>query len=140
MSLSASPKHSVPFLKAHLSPVQPVDAKRVQALIGDLDSEQFAVRDKAAKELAKIVEQIEPMLKKAQEASPSAEVKRRIASLLGAPHEAPTGDRLRTLRAIAALERIGTPEARDVLKGIAEGDAAARETREAKESLARMGR
>jgi len=35
------------------------------------------------------------------------------------------------------LERIGTPEAENVLKKLAAGSAAARETREAKESLER---
>jgi WD40 repeat protein len=131
---------AIPFLAARLHPIRPVDAKRVEKFIADLDNEQFAVREAAAKELAGLAEQIEPLLRKAREDNPSAEVKRRIASLLNAPQKSLAGERLRTLRAIAALERAGTAEARDVLRKLAEGDAKARETREAKEALARLER
>jgi dipeptidyl aminopeptidase/acylaminoacyl peptidase len=45
---------------------------------------------------------------------------------------------LRTLRAITALERVGTPEARAVLERMAEGHAGAIETRDAKSALDRL--
>jgi WD40 repeat protein len=131
---------AIPYLAERLHPIRPVDAKHVEKLIADLDKEEFAVREAAAKELAGLAEQIEPLLRKAREDNPSAELKRRIASLLNAPQRSLTGERLRTLRAIAALERAGTAEARDVLRKLAEGDAKARETREAKEALARLER
>jgi HEAT repeat protein len=134
----ASPKQAVTFLKDRLPTVGAVDAKRVDTLIAHLENEKFAVREKAASELAKLGEQVKPLLQKAKEASPSPEVNRRINSILGAPYEPPTGDRLRVLRAIATLERIGTADSREVLKRLAAGDAAARETREAKEALARL--
>jgi hypothetical protein len=127
---------AIPFLKDCLHPIRPVDAKRVEKLIADLDSEQFAAREAAAKELAKIADLAEPLLRQARETSPSAEVKRRIAKLLATP-DTPSGDRLRTLRAIAALERIGSPEALDELRNLATGVESARETREAKQSLER---
>jgi WD40 repeat protein len=47
---------------------------------------------------------------------------------------------LRTLRAIAALERIGTPAARSVLGNLALGNPAAAETREASSTLDRPNR
>jgi WD40 repeat protein len=136
--LAASPKHAVPFFKDRLPPARPVDTKRVEALIADLDNEQFTVREKAGAELAKMGEQIHPLLKRAKENNPSPEASRRIGAIMNAPPAPPSGDRLRVLRAIAVLERIGTPEAREVLKQLAEGDRAARETREAKEALARF--
>jgi hypothetical protein len=47
---------------------------------------------------------------------------------------------LRTLRAIQALERIGTTEARHVLRQLTSGARAARETREANKALERLAR
>jgi RNA polymerase sigma factor (sigma-70 family) len=47
---------------------------------------------------------------------------------------------LRTLRAIAALERIGSPSAREVLNALERGDAGARATRDAAEALIRLSR
>jgi hypothetical protein len=129
---------AVPFLKEHLTPVRPIDPKRVEKLIADLDSEEFAVRDKAAKELVKVADQIEPALNKAKKTNSSPEVQRRIGAILSGPYVPPTGERLRVIRAIAAVERIGTREARDVLRRLAEGDPTARETREANEALARL--
>jgi WD40 repeat protein len=128
---------AIPFLKECLHAVGPADAKHVEKLIADLDSEQFAAREAAAEGLAKIVDLAVPLLRRAQETSPSAEVKRRIAKLLAMPDPIPSGDRLRTLRAIAVLERIGSPEALDVLRNLATGVPSARETREAKQALER---
>jgi hypothetical protein len=45
---------------------------------------------------------------------------------------------LRTLRAIDVLESIGTPEAQQILRKLAEGAPGARETREAKTALERL--
>jgi HEAT repeat protein len=98
------------------------------------------VRDAAAKSLAKLGEQVEQALQRVLEKEAPPEVRRRIDAILAAPRAMPSGQRLRTLRAIAALERIGTLEAREVLRKLASGDAPARETREAKESLERLGR
>jgi hypothetical protein len=47
---------------------------------------------------------------------------------------------LRTVRAIAALERVGTPEARAVLERMARGNPDAIETRDAKSALDRLSR
>ena len=55
-----------------------------------------------------------------------------------APNTAP--EVLRTVRAIAVLERIGTPEARSVIERLAHGDPGAPETREAKATLDRPQR
>ena len=47
---------------------------------------------------------------------------------------------LRTLRAMTALERVGTPEARSVLEQIARGNPGAIETHDAQSALARLNR
>jgi hypothetical protein len=145
VALAAAPAKAAPFLKSRLRPAPEPDAKRTQRLLADLDSDQFAVREAAATELAKLGEQIEPALRQVLRGTPSPEVRRRMEALLdnavatarGPVHSA---ERLRTLRAIQALEGIGTPEARRVLQTLAAGVAAARETRAAKEALERLSR
>ncbi len=47
---------------------------------------------------------------------------------------------LRSLRAIAALERIGSPAARSVLERLAQGDPGADATRDAADALLRLSR
>ena len=51
----------------------------------------------------------------------------------------PPAATLRQLRALVALERIGTEEARTVLRGLAAGAADARLTQEAAAALRRLG-
>jgi hypothetical protein len=48
-------------------------------------------------------------------------------------------EEVRCLRAVGALERMGGPEARAVLAGLARGAAEARIPREAKQALERLG-
>src|SRR5207302_10755362 len=113
-------------------PAKPVNAPRVEALLADLDHDEFAVRDRATKELARIGKDIAPRLQRALEGELSIEARKRIKLVLAKLEGPPPAEVVRTLRAVTALERIGTPEARELLKKVAGGDAAARETREAK--------
>jgi hypothetical protein len=71
----------------------------------------------------------------------SLEARKRIEELLEGVREAAVApENLRNLRAVETLEHIGTPEAREVLKLLANGAAAARLTREAKAALERLAR
>ena len=83
-------------------------------------------------------EQIEPALRRVLEGKPSLEVRGRVQAILDALGGVPPAGTLRTLRAIRALERVGTPEARRILRTLADGAAGARETREAKAALERL--
>ncbi|HEY7315168.1 MAG TPA: WD40 repeat domain-containing protein [Gemmataceae bacterium] len=144
-TLAAAPSKAVPFLKDHLHPVASVDAKEVQRLLGDLDSEQFAVRAPAGKKLAALGEQTEPALRQALEGKPSLEVRKRLEALranaiLVGHGRVRSAEVLRTLRAIRSLEYIGSAEARKVLQTLADGDPAARSTRCAQETLRRLQR
>ena len=114
--------------------------KRAQKLISDLDSNRFAVRAAAAKDLAALGDLAEPGLRKALEDRPSAEVQKRVEALLTALRTAPPGETVRALRVIQVLERIGTPEAQQALRKLAAGAKEARRTQDAKEALERLAR
>jgi WD40 repeat protein len=135
-ALAASPTQTITYLKQHLQPVSELDPKRVAQWIADLDSEQFAVREAATKELAALGELVQPALRQALKGKPSAEVRKRLEGLL-VPHRVPTAEVLRVLRAIWVLERIGTVEARQMLQKLASG-AMAPQTRAAREALDRL--
>jgi WD40 repeat protein len=137
-TLSAGPVRAVAFLKDRLRPVPAADPKRVRQWVAELDSERFAARDEASRELEKLEGQAESALRQALAEKPTPEVRKRVEALLAARWEAPAPDTLRALRALAALERIGSAEARAVLELLAAGADGARLTQEAKASLRRL--
>jgi hypothetical protein len=138
--LADAPEPAIAFLKRRLKHSPGPKADRLAALVADLESESFAKRQAASKELASLGEVVEPVLRDALKAGMSAEAVRRIEDLLSGRHAAPTADALRQGRAIHALEGIGTPAAKALLVDLAAGDAAARLTRDAQEALSRLPR
>jgi hypothetical protein len=139
-SLVAAADQAVPLLKDRLRPAAAVPAERLRKLLADLDSEAFAVREAARKELHDLGDLAEQALRKALEGNPSLETRKRIEALLDvSPLPARSPEVLRRLRAIQALEQIGTPAARQLLQHLAEGAPSARETREARAALQRLG-
>ena len=113
-----------------------LDTDRVKNLLADLDSDSFEKRKLASRELARVRYRIETMLRWALEKNPSLEMRRRLEALLAEPKRPPT-EALRALRAIAVLERIGTPEAWRFLEKLAGGEASP-EKRAAKSALQRL--
>jgi WD40 repeat protein len=137
--LLSRPTQTAAFVRERLRPVV-VDNQEVVAWIADLDGARFATRTKAAQALEQLGEAVEPALRKALEGQPSLNLRREVLRLLQRLHGTPSGERLRELRAVEVLERLGTAAARQVLESLARGDAAARLTQEAWASLARMAR
>jgi WD40 repeat protein len=136
-TLSAAPEQSLPFLKERLRPASAVaGAAKVNQLIADLDSDQFAVRQKAREALAKL-EEAEPALQQRLKKAPSLEVRRQIEQLLATIAKLPP-ESLRGIRAVEALEHIGNAEARQVLETLAQGAEGFHVTREARASLDRL--
>ena len=129
-------KNSVTFLDKTMQPVAPVEPRRLDALIADLDSDQFVIRHKAHKELERLDQLAEPALLKAR-ATANLERNRRIERLL-ARFQTPVGEPLRSLRAVEILETIGDTGARQVLARLAQGDPAGRQTQEARIALDRF--
>ncbi len=133
----AAADRTLAFLKDHLKPAAPAGAT-ARKLIADLDSRSFKVRESAQKELGKLGAQVEPELREALKGEASAEVRSKISQLLEqiAAQEIPL-ERMREDRAVAILERIGTPEARALLKVLSQGAPSAYLTRRAKTALER---
>jgi hypothetical protein len=136
-ALRASPRQAVPLLERHLKPVPRADAKRLAQALRDLDSDRFAVREQAAKELEAMGEAAEPALRQALAGKPSEELRRRLEQLLGRLEGA---EELRRARALEGLEQADSPESRRLLTALAQGAPQARLTREAQEALKRLGR
>jgi WD40 repeat protein len=107
--------------------------------VRDLDSDQFAVRQRAAVALGRAGRQAETVLREAAAKGPSAEVRRQAATLLDIVTSANlTGERLADVRAVELLEWWGTAEARAVLAELAKGAPAADSTWAAAAALKRL--
>ncbi|HVS34975.1 MAG TPA: WD40 repeat domain-containing protein [Gemmataceae bacterium] len=134
--LSDDPAATVAFLAKHL---HPLSAHQIDRLITDLDADAFDRREAASAELARLGKQAGPALRKAAKEPASEEVRSRVQRLLDRLEMKPKDDpqRLRDLRAIGVLERIGTAAAQDVLKAMADGAAEAPLTVQAKKALER---
>jgi WD40 repeat protein len=139
-ALAAAAAEALPLLKEHLRPARATDAQRLRQLLADLDSDQFEVRQKA-QALEGLSDLDRPALRQALANKPTPEVRRRVEAVLERLREPITQPgALRSLRAVAVLEDIGTPPARHLLEELAAGAPEARLTREAKASLERLAR
>jgi hypothetical protein len=133
------PSRSIPLLRNRLKPVAPLPPAQVQALLMDLDSDQFKMRQGAERQLRKLGERVELALRDALQAKPSLEKRQRIEAILADrdPASPLSAETLRGLRAVQVLERIGSLEARRILDGLAKGIASARLTIAAREARTR---
>lgn len=127
-------------MEKHLKPAVPIEPRRIERLLNQIDSAEFKVRDQASSELVKIGELAVPALDKALAANPSLEMRRRLEALRN--NSDPNsmilkGDRLRAYRSVEVLERIGTPEARRLLRTFADGAQGALLTTSAEAALKR---
>jgi hypothetical protein len=139
-SLSYVPTQVIPFMKERIRPVT-VDTQRIARLVSDLADAKFAVREQATQELAKLGKFAEPALRQVLETRPTLDIRRRVERLLeqlDGVEAAPYPDWLRARRALKALQRIDSAEARDFLELLAQGSPASWLTQEAQTVLARM--
>jgi Tol biopolymer transport system component len=151
--LAAAPQSSVPFLKRLLKQKQS-RYDRLRRLIADLDSDTFAVRENATRELAAKGKSIEPVLRQALADKLSPEQRRRVQTLLDAvpplqdrPYTQ-TADQQRLIRVAVVLSRIGTDDALEFLQDLVrttelkamlnDPRIGGMEVREAKEALSRL--
>jgi WD40 repeat protein len=138
--LADAPARALPFLRAEMRPVPLPDAKRLNRLIADLDADEFAVREQARMELESIGDVTEPALQRVKD-SESLEVRghvRRLLERIAKGRISPSGEALRTLRAVEVLLRMKDPAARRLLGELAAGAEGASLTRAAQAALARL--
>jgi WD40 repeat protein len=138
-ALVEAPAQSAPFLGKQFAGADA--ARQAKQLLADLDSNDFQVRQQATEELGRLGERVRGHLVRALDDRPTPEQRRRIEGLLeklGPPLASPDGLRLR--RAVEALERMGTPEARGMLEALADGPAGGALAQEARQSLRRLKR
>jgi hypothetical protein len=137
-ALVAAPGSAVPFLRARLPNVVPVDGKRIEQLIADLEEPKFVTREKAMTDLRNMKELPEPALRRTLERpNLMLEARRRIEQLLEGIAQ-PTPERLRVLRAVEALEHMREAESRRLLEALSQGAPEGLLTREARAALARL--
>jgi hypothetical protein len=140
LALAGSTPAAVEHVREWLRPVPTSpNAKRIAGLIADLESSEFQKRKKAYDELDDLDEAAESAIRLALRAGPTLEVRRQLEKLLLRLDKI-TPPRLRQLRAIVALERTASPEARKLLRELAGGDEGAWLTEEAKTTLERLAR
>jgi RNA polymerase sigma factor (sigma-70 family) len=137
--LVRSPGPALALLGRRLHPQPVVEGQRLKRLLADLESEQFAVRDKARPELERLGDSAAQALSAALAAGPSLEVRLQVKRLLSRL-EVLTPERLRLLRAVEVLEQIEDPAARRLLQKLAEGAPGARLTEAARAALERQAR
>jgi WD40 repeat protein len=141
--LATTPGEAVPYLKERLQRAADVEG-RVRSLVIDLDDDAFEVREKASGELERLGPDAAFALRAALEGSPSLEVRNRIQKVL-AKIEKP-GDQAPGLTsrgvwlALALLEELGTPEAREALEELARGPEKSTVAREARAAVERLKR
>jgi hypothetical protein len=139
-TLAAAPKEAIPLLRDRLKPAAGVDPKRVSALITDLDSPKFAVRQKAEQELEDLGDKAVPALRYILANRPPLEVRQRAERILDKldPRHILSAEEMRSIRAVWVVEAIGSPEAIDLLRKWTQGTPGERLTEEAKAALVRM--
>jgi RNA polymerase sigma factor (sigma-70 family) len=134
--LTRTPAESVTFLKEQLGQMTPLDPKRVEKLIANLDSPQFETRNMAHQELRNLGSAAEPFLRQALANQPPLEARRRMEKLL---EDLPLSAGTRVvLRSVELLERLGTAEARQLLETVAGGLPQGQATHEARAALYRL--
>jgi WD40 repeat protein len=141
LMLAARPEQTLAKLKKELHPAPAFDTKAIAGWIADLDSSNFALREKAKVALKQAGEAAWTALKRAIDNPSSLEARDRAKQLLGDPPDPllPVPERLPLLRELELLERLGTAGARELARELAKGEPDSWFTQEAKAVVQRLG-
>jgi hypothetical protein len=134
-----APADAVKFFAEKVQPVEALDPKRIQRLLADLGSDEFAVREAASKAIQGLDEQAIPYLEETLKSAESLEVRLRVKRILEQKRRATmTSEQLRQIRAVMVLELIGDRESKKLLQKWAGGPVGALLTRESSAALLRL--
>jgi tricorn protease-like protein len=125
--LAAADADAVALCRERLFESPPTPPRQIERWIGQLDDEEFAIRDKATNNLERVEGDAKNALESALKRECSIEKKQRIEALLETLNAKQSF--IRVIRAVELLEQIGTAEAVDVLRQLEKktGDAAVRD-------------
>jgi RNA polymerase sigma factor (sigma-70 family) len=138
-NMIANSEKAIAWCRDKIKPSAKPDEKRIAQLVGNLDDPAYSVRDDAERKLAKLGDAIEFRLRRELAATASSEKASRLRRLLYAM-TTPAPERIATFRAMEAIERIGTSDARRLIEEWAGGDPDNPFTKAAGKSLERMTR
>ncbi len=139
--LGSAPANALPWLATRLRQVADLEARAAPAL-ARLDDADFETREKASADLVAFGAGVRPVLEMALAARPSPEKRVRIEAILQMfPETNPALTRFNGSRmqsAMRLLERMATPESRQVLETVAKAPAESLLAREAEAALQRL--
>jgi hypothetical protein len=139
-ALAGVPAQAVPFLAARLRAARPAAVeRRVGTSVARLDDREFAVRERATRELEALGPEASPYLRRSLGEPISPEVRSRIERVLARLNGAKsTAEQRRWQGALFAFELIGTAEARKALEDVSRESAGAWLVSSARASLQRL--
>ncbi|OWK37964.1 WD40 repeat domain-containing protein [Fimbriiglobus ruber] len=136
-TLARAPDLSLPLIRKKLPPAVPVAETRVRQLVGDLGAPDYPTRARADAALRALGRHATASLKAEYDLATDPERRSRLAAILSSsPRRTPS--QLRVIRAVEAVEWIGTPDAARLLRAWADGASGALLTTEAQAALRRL--
>ncbi len=133
LALAGAPDEAVAGLDQRLVATSGIDAKKLEELLKDIDHPSFQVRQKAKADIEAFGSDARSVLERFAKETPSVEARESVETILKKIRGAERSpDRLRQLRALEILERIGNDGANRLIERLAKGPADAGLTLDAK--------
>jgi dipeptidyl aminopeptidase/acylaminoacyl peptidase len=137
----AAPKPAVALFGTQVLPARKAEQADLEQWIAALDDPAAVRRDQAMKHLQRAAHAYAPLLQARLEQDGPGERRNRLTFVLGqAKDEALPVALIKSLRVVALLEQMATPEARELLRALAGGAPRARLTVEARAALERTAK
>jgi RNA polymerase sigma factor (sigma-70 family) len=138
-ALTSSARQAIGLVRENVKRAPALDAGHVQELLSQLDAGKYKERQQAVADLVKLGDRVVPALEQVLAGNPTLERRRRSEELLDRLTSQPLpASQIMALRAVELLERLGTPEARELLQTLASGAPGALVTTEAQGALGRL--